>query len=156
MNKVDNLPKLGMRNVKTVIAVFLCIVILRFLNIKYPFYACIAAVITMQNSVENSFTIGLNRIIGTLIGATVGVLCSLISHSNLLLISIGISVVIYCTNLLNRKRSTTIACIVFLAIMVNLQDTTPVYYSILRVFETIVGIIIAVLVNSKFLPPKVN
>ncbi len=39
-------------------------------NNTFPFYACIAAVITMQSTVHDSFTTGKNRMIGTIIGAT--------------------------------------------------------------------------------------
>ncbi|MDT2191533.1 FUSC family protein [Paenibacillus larvae] len=72
MNFIRKLPRIGMRNVKTAIAVLLCILILRLFQIESPFYACIAAVITMQNTVEDSYETGINRIIGTLIGAAIG------------------------------------------------------------------------------------
>ncbi|MCY6483336.1 aromatic acid exporter family protein [Clostridium aestuarii] len=146
--------KIGMRNLKTSLSVFLCIIILRILNFKYPFYACIAAVICMQSSVFNSFTIGKNRMIGTFIGAVIGFLFALIQPRNVFLCGIGIIVVIYICTSLGRKKSVTIACIVFLAIMTNLIDKTPFIYSIHRLFETFVGIIIAVLVNYFVFPPK--
>ncbi|MCB2299010.1 FUSC family protein [Clostridium tagluense] len=148
------MQKIGMRNIKTAISVFLCIIILRFFHNQNPFYACIAAVITMQSTVHNSFTTGKNRMIGTIIGAIWGLIFALISPNNVFLIGIGIIFVIYFLNLLNRKNSIIIACVVFLAIMTNLKQGTPLVYSSNRVIETFVGIFVSVLVNYLIFHPK--
>jgi len=148
------MQKIGMRNIKTAISVFLCIIILRAFHNTYPFYACIAAVITMQSAVQDSFTTGKNRMIGTIIGAIWGLIFALISPSNIFLTGIGIVFVIYSLNLLNRKKSISIACIVFIAIMTNLKDATPLIYSLSRVAETFLGIFVSVLVNYLISHPK--
>jgi uncharacterized membrane protein YgaE (UPF0421/DUF939 family) len=148
------MKNIGMRNIKTAFSVFLCIIILRAFRHNFPFYACIAAVITMQSTVHNSFTTGKNRMIGTIIGAICGLLFALISPNNVFLTSIGIVIVIYFLNLLNRKNSIIIGCVVFLAIMTNLREGTPLIYSFSRVIETFVGIFISVLVNCLIFHPK--
>ena len=141
------MKKIGMRNIKTAISVFLCVIILRAFHNTSPFYACIAAVITMQSAVQDSFTTGKNRMVGTIIGAIWGLIFALISPSNIFLTGIGIIFVIYSLNILNRKKSISIACIVFIAIMTNLKDATPLIYSLSRVLETFLGIFVSVLVN---------
>ncbi|MFT5872584.1 MAG: uncharacterized membrane protein YgaE (UPF0421/DUF939 family) [Clostridium sp.] len=143
-----------MRNIKTAISVFLCIIILRIFHNTFPFYACIAAVITMQSAVHHSFTTGKHRMIGTIIGAILGLIFTLISPSNVFLTSIGIVIIIYFLNLFNRINSINIACIVFLAIMTNLKEGTPLVYSFARVLETFIGILVSVLVNYLIFPPK--
>ncbi|MBK5241707.1 aromatic acid exporter family protein [Clostridium sp.] len=148
------MQNIGMRNIKTALSVFLCLILLRTFHHSFPFYACIAAVITMQSTVHNSFTTGKNRMIGTIIGAICGLLFALISPNNVFLTSIGIVMVIYFLNLLNRKNSIIIGCVVFLAIMTNLRDSTPLIYSINRVIETFVGIFISVLVNYLIFHPR--
>ncbi len=148
------MQKIGMRNIKTAISVFICIIILRAFHSTTPFYACIAAVITMQSTVHNSFTTGRNRIIGTIIGAIWGLTFALISPNNVLLSSIGIIFVIYSLNLLNRKNSIIIACVVFLAIMTNLKEGNPLVYSFNRVMETFLGIFVSVLINYVIFHPK--
>jgi len=148
------MKNIGMRNIKTAFSVFLCIIILRAFHHQFPFYACIAAVITMQSTVHNSFTTGKNRIIGTIIGAICGLLFALISPNNVFLTSIGIVLVIYFLNLLNRKNSIIIGCVVFLAIMTNLREGTPLIYSLSRVIETFAGIFISVIVNCLIFHPK--
>lgn len=147
MIKQLEIPSIGLRNIKTAIAVLICLAILSMFKGCSPFYACIAAVITMQNSMNNTIKVGFNRMIGTLIGAAVGaVLTSIYAHS-LILTSIGIVIVIFFTNLFKRSGSSSIACIVYLAIMVNIKNTTPLQYSMFRVIETFLGIIVAVCVN---------
>lgn len=148
------MQNIGMRNIKTALSVFLCIIILRVFRHPFPFYACIAAVITMQSTVNNSFTTGKNRMIGTVIGAICGLLFALISPNNVFLTSIGIVLIIYFLNLLKRKNSIIIGCVVFLAIMTNLREGTPLIYSLSRVVETFVGIFISVLVNWLIFRPK--
>ncbi|MCY6957504.1 FUSC family protein [Clostridium brassicae] len=149
-----NIEKIGMRNFKTALSVFLCIIILKLFSVNYPFYACIAAVISMQSSMFDSFNVGKHRMIGTFIGALMGLVFALIQPGNALLCSLGIILIIYICNFISKKKSTTIACIVFLAIMTNLMDRAPLTYSINRLLETFLGIIISVLVNYFVFPPK--
>ncbi|MCJ7690707.1 MAG: hypothetical protein MUO60_15520, partial [Clostridiaceae bacterium] len=78
----------------------------------------------------------------------------LLSPNNVFLTSVGIVLVIYFLNLLNRKNSIIIGCVVFLAIMTNLREGTPLIYSLSRVIETFVGIFISVLVNRLIFHPK--
>ncbi len=146
--------KLGMRNIKTAIAVVISILISRGLKMEYPFYAAIASIISMQSSVENSFKAGRNRMLGTIIGALVGYLCALISPGNIFLTGIGIICVIYLCNLFNWKESSSISGVVFCAIMLNLKGSSPILYSINRITDTFVGIIVAIAVNYFILPPK--
>jgi len=145
---------MGMRNFKTAIAVILCVLISRALNLEYSFYAAIAAIISMGNTVTNSFRTGKNRMLGTLIGAGIGFVCACILPGNAILCGIGIIMVIYICNLLKWSKSVSIACIVFMAIMVNLNGKNPFYYSINRILDTFIGITVAVLVNYFIYPPN--
>lgn len=140
--------KIGSRNLKTAISVFICIIVFQLLKRPYPFYACIAAVICMQNSVHNSFVAGKNRMIGTIIGAVVGIMFSIFIGQNAIVTGLGIVLVIYLCNFFNYDGSVSIACVVFLAIMTNLKEGTSYIYAINRVFDTFVGIIVAILVNK--------
>lgn len=151
-NKFTNL--VGMRNIKTGISVFLCVIVSRLLKLEIPFYACIAAVISMQSSVTSSFHAGRNRMLGTLVGAATGLAFALIDPGNAILSGIGVSIVIFITNYLKWNKSASIGCIVFLAIMTNLNGKTPVNYSLNRILDTFIGISIAVLVNYLIFPPK--
>lgn len=144
--------KIGMRNIKTAISVVLCILITRIFHFDSPFYGCIAAVITMQNTIQSSFQVGKNRLKGTAIGAGVGIICSYIAIHNVILTGIGLILVIYIANSIKANKSTTISCIVFLGIMTNLKNMSPIYYGIYRFIETAIGIVIALIVNRYIFP----
>jgi uncharacterized membrane protein YgaE (UPF0421/DUF939 family) len=148
------LKRIGARNIKTAIAVVLSILISKLFKMEYPFYAAIASIISMQSSVINSISAGKSRMLGTMIGALVGFLCALIDPGNLILVGAGIIIVIYLCNLLNWKDSASIACVVFCVIMLNLKESDPFLYSINRIIDTFVGIMVAVAVNYFIIPPR--
>lgn len=64
--------KIGMRNIKTTISVFICLLVFELINRNNPIFACIAAVICVQNTIVDSKEIGFSRIIGTIIGGLAG------------------------------------------------------------------------------------
>ncbi|MBU5483134.1 FUSC family protein [Clostridium sp. MSJ-11] len=146
--------KIGMRNIKTSISVVLCVILFELLNREYPFYACIAAVVTLQSSISDSFKAGQNRLIGTAIGATVGLIFSYLPQFNFwvhaVYIGLGICMVIYLCNIFNKNDSISISCIVFSAIMTNLKGVPSYIYVINRTVDTCIGIIISILVNKYF------
>lgn len=146
--------KIGFRNIKTAIAVFLCVVISRILNLEYAFYAVIAAIMAMESTISRSFITGKNRMLGTIVGAIVGLCFALIKPGSALLCAIGIIIIIFLLNKLKWSKSVTIAGIVFTAIMVNMNGKNPWQYSLNRIIDTFIGISIAVLVNYFIVPPN--
>ena len=64
------LPKIGLRTIKSGIAVFLCLALLP----SEPFFACLTAVICLQDTVYNSIHIGINRGAGTILGSCFGLI----------------------------------------------------------------------------------
>lgn len=155
---LPTLPKIGMRNVKTALSVIICILFLKLLGRHYPFYACIASVICLQDTVKNSLKMGEQRMLGTIIGGAVGIaLASLEEAFHLttftpILTAIAIVLVIYICTVIKKSGSVSISCIVLLAIMTNLRDTTPILYGLNRMFDTAVGIVVAILVNRYIAP----
>lgn len=155
-----SLAKIGARNLKTALAVFLCIVIFRIFGDESPFFACIAAVICMQDSYENSIVAGKNRMIGTCVGGAAGVLETfiLLQYNSPWFSAVTVSllciIVIYVCNLLKKSGAINIACIVLFANTVVTRDITSYTYTITRITETLIGIIIAILINRYILPYK--
>ena len=70
----NTFPNIGLRNIKTGLSVFICMILFQIFKRNDPFYACIAAVICMKDTVENSRLIGINRLIGTFLGGLLGIL----------------------------------------------------------------------------------
>lgn len=146
--------KLDLKSIKIAFAVFLCLLIFKGLHREFPFYACIAAVICMQGTPEDSLNIGKSRIIGTLIGGVVGYLLSLIALKSILITVLGVFIVVVICEYINKNSSTAIACVVLLAIMTNLRDTPPHIYAINRMIDTYIGIFIAVAINKSMIIEK--
>lgn len=148
------LPKIGARNLKTALAVTLCVGFFELIHRQYPFYACIAAVICMKDTVENSYKMGKERMIGTITGGLVGLSFTFLALTfNLikfpgLITGAGVVLTIYLLNIFNKKGSVSIGCIVLIAIMTNLHGKAPYAYAFDRIIDTFIGIIIALLINK--------
>lgn len=156
-----NIPKLGLRNIKTALAVVICILLFQLFNRDNPFFACISAVICMHDTVEHSLTAGKDRLIGTLFGGLIGVIFigilsffPHINYPNAFIIGIGVVISIYTCTLFSKPGSVTICCIVFIGIMITYTGAESYHYAIMRTVDTAVGVIIAILVNKYINPLK--
>lgn len=156
--------KIGMRNIKTSISVFLCLLIFQLFNRENAIQACIAAVICMQNTVVDSFKRGTDRVIGTIIGGIMGgfvlFLLTSLGKEDLLIfiIPLGMAVLIEICVSINMKQSVVISCVIYLIILTSKNQAGGyVLYTLNRVIDTTIGIMIALFVNKYMnLPPKLK
>lgn len=142
-----------MRTIKTAIAVMISIVVSMRLNVNYPLFVTIGAIVSMQSSLNESFQSGLNRILGTIVGAVIGIIFFNISPNNIFLTGLGIILLITISNKMNWSKSLVISLIVFSSIMMSYGQNV-VLNSALRVIDTTLGIIIAFVINTVISPPK--
>lgn len=150
---------IGMRNIKTGIAVGLSMLVCMFIPNSLMFVASISAIHCVQDNVHKSIRLGISRVIGTLIGGLLGVLCVLADQyaglEYLFLITVPVAVVLsiaLCT-FIGEPAACVPSCIVIVAIMMSRESDARYVYAFYRMVETIVGVVIAVLVN-KILPNK--
>lgn len=149
--------KPGLRIVKTFIAVSLAMVISSFRPGEgLPFYSAIAAIICLKSDVEGSREIGINRIIGTMLGGLCGLIYLLIVPANylpvpveLILISLLASIIIWVMAMAGKPKAISIMAIVFLSITINHgnEGNLPFLFAFNRTFDTMVGVISAIVVN---------
>lgn len=149
--------KIGMRNIKTALAVGFCLIVFQAIGISDGIQASITAIICMKSSYQNSLTTGLDRIIGTFIGSVLGILTLLILLETgikiaTLLAIINVVIIIYLCNVFKVQASTIISLVVFLMILLGEKDQPPLIYGSMRLVETIFGIFTAYLVNRYFDP----
>lgn len=165
MNKVGGIMiKIGMRNIKTTLSVFICLLLFEFIDRENSIFACIAAVICMQNTVVDSMEKGMARVIGTIIGGMMGavvlfVVKTFFNDSILIfIIPLGIMALIQVCVAINMKQSVVICCVVYLSIMITKNhDNGYLLYTVNRVVDTSVGILIALLVNKYVeIPEKIK
>ncbi|WP_312811308.1 aromatic acid exporter family protein [Sedimentibacter sp.] len=150
-----NFPRIGMRNIKTSTSVFLCLLLFELLDRENALMACIAAVICMQNTIVDSFRKGTERIIGTIIGGIAGAfvlfLISTFGYENILIfiIPIGVIILIEICVSLGLKNSVVICCVVYLVLLTSANHVEGyLLYTINRILDTSVGIVIALLINK--------
>lgn len=149
--------KPGLRIVKTFIAVSLAMLISSFRPGEgLPFYSAIAAIICLKSDVEGSREIGINRVIGTMLGGLCGLLYLLIVPANylpkeveLILISLLASIIIWVMAMAGKPKAVSIMAIVFLSITINHgnEGNLPFLFAFNRTFDTMVGVISAIVVN---------
>lgn len=176
--------KIGMRSVKTAIAVFVCILLyaglewisfvtfevtnpifkaLLFLaHRKDPIYACIAAIIATQNTIENSWEKGKNRILGTFIGGIIGLVLLYVDMGfynwlfSMVMVPIGLLFLIWFCNIINKPSAVSFAAITFVIIMIEVErfDNPAYIYALNRTIDTAIGVFISMVVNLSFGKPK--
>lgn len=154
--KLNKDYKLGLRAVKTAISVFLCSVLAMFLKYEADlFCSSVAALMCMQRTHEETIKTGITRAKGTILGGIIGYLALELSVSlpfaflKTIILPFCILLVIYLCNIFNQQDAVSIACMVVIIILAKTKQTTtniPLFV-LLRVVHTIIGIVIATLVN---------
>lgn len=155
------LPGIGMRIIKSAVAVSLCLVVnLLRGDSGIVFYSMLAALWCIQVYRDNTWKNALQRTIGTLVGAIYG-LIYLLTYPSLVSVTgshlwvdaaclfIGIIIVIYTTVLLRKNYAAYFSCVVFLSIVINhISDMNPYLFVLNRFLDTMIGICIGVAVNN--------
>lgn len=148
--------KLGLRAIKTAIAVFLCLLLALIFKRTDNLFACIAAIICLQPTPHKTVNSGLERLVGTLVGGIVGYILLLMVYklpykeiTTLSIAPFAILLVIYICNFICLPASVGISCIVVLSVLTwpdgNVNDS--LMYVVNRVLDTSMGIVVAMFVN---------
>lgn len=149
--------KVGGRTLKTVVAVFLCLLTGIVRKSDTAFYAAIAAVLCVQRTSEDSFREAFNREVATVIGGICGMLvlvferniyCVTYEVLRCLLLSVLLIPIINLSVLIKQEKGTFLMCVVFLCITVTHgNDGNPLAFGMARIIDTTVGIVIALDIN---------
>ena len=151
-------PKVGMRNIKTASAAALCALVYFFLD-RSPAFACIGAIFGMGSDLEMSKLHGGNRLFGTVIGGVLGMVLFRVylifrpegGRSIMLvpLVFIGVVVLIVLCQIFwvgGIQPGGVVLCI----ILFNTPVESYIPYALNRIFDTAVGVVAALVVNSVF------
>lgn len=169
---MKQIPKIGLRIIKSAVAVFLCYLFNYFRGENgIVFYSQLSVLWCIQSYISTTKQNANQRIAGTFIGAGFGLVVLLffllirnaelqVSDFSMYLIkglitSVVIIFVLYATVILNKKNASYFSCVVFLSIVViHGGDNNPFIFTLNRVIDTMVGILIGVAVNLFHLPRK--
>lgn len=152
-------PKIGMRNFKTALAAALCALIYYFLD-RSPEFACIGAIFGMGSDLENSKLHGGNRLFGTAIGGLLGMALFRVyllfyphgGHTLLLLVPLvfigTVALILLCQIFWvgGVQPGGVVLCIILFRTPVESYAA----YALNRIFDTGIGVIMALVVNSVF------
>ena len=173
--------RIGMRTFKTVLCIFVCLVLYKVFNyindvwqsestfalfIKYTFFkssptfACIAGVISMQDTVDGSVKMGKSRVMGALIGSSFGLTMLFLDTAignhryNLIFVTAGALLIICFCTVMHKRLTVSISLITFLIIMVGADFGHPYLFALNRIVGSIIGVIVSLTINLNILRPK--
>lgn len=144
--------RIGLRTIKTGIAVALSISAAPLLKIDNPFFVVISAFVAMQPTVSDSWKTGINRLLGTTLGAAIGLGFVLMAPGNPIVTGAGIMVLISIMNHLKLQDSIVMASIVFAGVFFN-ADGQYIDFAFRKLIDSSLGIGIALIVNFTIYPP---
>lgn len=155
----------GQRIVRTVIAVLLCMLVYEARGRRgMPIFALIAAVMCITPYTRDTKAIAKRRVIGTLIGAGLGVITLLLEFRlfsmgepdgiiHYIIAALGSGIVIYFTVWLGLTDIAQFAGIVFLIVVITQTGSSNVFqYAYHRIIDTLIGIAVGECVNRVHLP----
>lgn len=148
----------GMRIVKSTLSLTICLVISQLINYDIPIYACIASILAMKVTPEESVQAGKDRILATIMGclvaglalwliATLGVERESLLYRMMIVLTIFINLVL-CKLVHLKEYVCSFSCVVILIVLTSHTGSDVMVYIAVRIIETICGIIVAVLVNK--------
>lgn len=152
--KPSSKPLIGMRTLKTGMGVILTLAVAELGWIINPIYATIGTVLAMQQTVKGSFVLGKNRLLGTLLGGLVAFVFATIVNPNIFVTGVAVIVSICICNSLKLSEGIPIALTVLLSILIGLNDGDPLTYSLVRVWDTSIGVLVGILVNYYIAQPE--
>ena len=162
----------GMRKIKSVLAVFVSFWIWQGVRIFFPdlevhpLFMYMYCVIEMRDSSEKTIDLGKKRIIATFVALGVGLpILALINFMKsfwvsewinigieFVLILLGVLLAIMIAEKVGCKTYCSLAAAIFIVIVVSQWDENVYLYAILRAFQTILGVSVAWLINVKLFP----
>jgi hydroxymethylpyrimidine pyrophosphatase-like HAD family hydrolase len=170
------MPKIGLRNLKTTLAVFVTLLVYltlymispSFASTWYsPFFAGIAAVYSMQRENAKSFALARIRSFGSLFGGLFGMFLVLLYESLLqdyvinqfgqvgnlvalyLLTTVFIMILIAFLVQFKKQDLVFVAALTYLSVTISLRNNLPVVpFAINRISSTIIGVLITLMINQ--------
>ena len=146
--------RIGMRTLKTGIAVGLCILLFHLLDREPPMIAALAAVFGLREDWQTSLKFGKTRILGNSIGAIFAAMLVVIQQFagwpfwiELIGVPLGVILIIVFCDHTNYNAGIIGANAAFLIIYFTIPTDETVIYALARVLDTFIGTFIAILVN---------
>lgn len=144
---------IGMRTLKTTMAIILAMVIVDFYGATTSklIFAMLGAMAAVQPTFKESVESCLSQIVGVLFGAMAGLLLISLPISHLVATGIGVILVITLYNVLHIQFSPSLACFVVVMLCTS-PGTDPFSYAFGRIWDTAIGLLVGLLINILIAP----
>lgn len=143
------IDKIGMKSIKIALAVIVSLMIGNLFKFESPYLMALNSVIGIQGTTYGSFYRAKDRIVGTLIGITLGLITLTFYSTGFIIPTVGVFIVIYICNALNLKTSVVQAAVVFLSLLLFPATSAS---SISVVVSTTLGVGVAIFINLLLSP----
>ena len=146
--------RLGLRVIKTGVAVTVCVVLSYFVKLDHPLIAVIATVMSMGKSIDMSVKSGKDKMVGVLIGMIIGGLFASLSPANAGLCGLGVILVLYLCHFFRLNSAGALGSVVFAAVMFGYPVNQPWNNALFSAEDALIGIAVAVIINLIIMPPN--
>ncbi len=158
--KKFKLPHVGARMIKSVVAVLIVALAYEYLlDGRNACFACIGAIYGVGSVFREGVRNGLNRFIGTLLGGLVVIpfywlyANTPFSIPSSVYLALGVFATIYLNVLCGTYNAIQPGTIVYFVVLFTQPPETYVVYTIARVLDTGIGVIVGLLVNVSYRMP---
>lgn len=144
---------IGLRTIKTAVAVILSMVIVEFFGASESklIFAMLGAMAAVEPTFKESVESSLTQIVGVIFGAAVAVLLQAIKLPPLVATGIGIVMVITVYNTLRLRFSPGLPCLIVVMLCIGAEER-PVFYAMERVWNTAIGLFVGMVLNMLVFP----
>ena len=145
--------RIGMRTVKTALAVMIAITLVYFYGVTASriVFAMLGAMEAMQPTVKASIRSCLTQVTGVVSGAVFGLILNVLGLHPLISAGIGIVMVITVYNALHVQFSPSLPCLIVVIICTS-PDVLPIPYATGRIWDTLIGFAVGILINALVFP----
>lgn len=156
-NYVKSNKRIGLRSIKTAVAVMIGLYLSYIFKLYTPLYTSIACVTSMQSSVYDSVKDVTKRGFTAVFGVTLGYLLSKLTENpylEILVCGFGVLLILFLLKQFKLNRMASLSCIVFMASYFSKIDKFQ--YGLNRVIGTIIGMLVGLIVNLIVARPRLD
>ncbi|MBQ8646662.1 MAG: FUSC family protein [Oscillospiraceae bacterium] len=153
MKKRYNRFHVGLRTIKTAVAVIIAMVIVEFYGATTSklVFAMLGAMAAVQPTFKESLESCLSQLAGTVFGAVAGVFLLSLPISHFAATGIGIVLVLGMYNALGHRFAPSLACLMVVTLCTT-PDILPLTYATGRLWDSAIGLGVGMLINTLVFP----
>ena len=167
-----HLPHIGLRKIKSVLAIFVGFCLWQLLRlillglVVHPIFIYIYGMIEIRETSDKTKDYGKMRITATFVAIGIGIPMMLLADSirpvlaqpwmctgmEILVLLVGALAVLVAAEAAKCRLYVGLAAAIYIILLVSHFNSSGYLYSIMRAFQTIIGVLVAWIINVKFLP----